>query len=196
MSLDQKLRRIEAKTMERQESERLMPFKTLEERMIKYKRELDVKYREDLENELRRLKDFELSKMRIDEANKYRLKLQEYREDMEQQSQDRLRELKLREAEAWERIKNRERDVDKMAFEVRQKQLRDEEVYRARENECKTKFDAEMMVLKNDRNSLGKTMKDYELKMKEYERDRVKRDKDALEECERYKSELQRQMQD
>lgn len=28
--------------------------------------------------------------------------------------QDKLRELKLREAEAWERIKNRERDLDKM----------------------------------------------------------------------------------
>jgi hypothetical protein len=27
--------------------------------------------------------------------------------------QDKLRELKLRESEAWERIKNRERDLDK-----------------------------------------------------------------------------------
>lgn len=34
----------------------------------------------------------------------------------------------MRESEAWERIKNRERDIDKQAFELRQKQLRDEDV--------------------------------------------------------------------
>lgn len=33
--------------------------------------------------------------------------------------QDKLRELKLKESEAWERVKNRERDLDKQQFEVR-----------------------------------------------------------------------------
>jgi len=37
MSLDQKLRKIDYNFMEKAELERLMPFKTLEERMIKYK---------------------------------------------------------------------------------------------------------------------------------------------------------------
>lgn len=96
-----------------------MPFKTLEERMLKFKRETDQKYRDDLESEVRRLKEFEMSKMRIEEAQKYRQKIQEYRDELELLQQDKLRELKLRESEAWERIKNRERDLDKLSFEVR-----------------------------------------------------------------------------
>lgn len=96
-----------------------MPFKTLEERMLKFKRETEQKYRDDLESEVRRLKEFEMSKMRIEEAQKYRQKIQEYRDELELLQQDKLRELKLRESEAWERIKNRERDLDKLSFEVR-----------------------------------------------------------------------------
>ena len=137
LTLDQKLRRIDHIQLDKSESERLMPFKTLEERMMKFKREQEIKYREDLDTEIRRLKEFEMSRMRIDEAHKYREKLQQYRDDMENLLADKLKELKIRESEAWERIKNRERDIDKQQFEVRQKQLRDEEVMRARENELK-----------------------------------------------------------
>jgi hypothetical protein len=45
-----------------------MPFKSLEERMLKYKRECDQKYQIDLEKEIKRLKDFELSKIKLEEA--------------------------------------------------------------------------------------------------------------------------------
>ena len=52
-----------------------MPFKTLEERMTKYKREMDKKYDDDLQREIARLRDFEVSKIRMEEAQKYRSKL-------------------------------------------------------------------------------------------------------------------------
>jgi hypothetical protein len=68
MDLDQKLRRIDYSYMEKVEVERVMPFKSLEERMLKYKRECDTKYKEDLESEIKRLKEFELSKLRMEEA--------------------------------------------------------------------------------------------------------------------------------
>lgn len=105
--------------MEKIEVERVLPFKSLEERMVKYKRECEAKYREDLDNEIRRLKEFEMSKIRMEEAQKYRAKLQEYRDEMESLHQDKLRELKVREQEAWDRIKNKERDLEKMSFEHR-----------------------------------------------------------------------------
>ena len=78
-----------------------------------------------------------MSRLRIEEAQKYREKLQSYRDDIERLQQEKLQELKVRESEAWDRIKNKERDLDKQQFELRQKQLRDEDVLRARENEIK-----------------------------------------------------------
>jgi len=68
LSLDQKLRNIDYGLMERVQVERAMPFKTLEERMTKYKRECDKKYAEDLQKEMARLRDFEVSKIRMEEA--------------------------------------------------------------------------------------------------------------------------------
>jgi len=61
--------------MEKVQVEKAMPFKSLEERMLKYKRECDQKYQIDLEKEIKRLKDFELSKIKLEEAQKYREKL-------------------------------------------------------------------------------------------------------------------------
>jgi oral-facial-digital syndrome 1 protein len=83
MSLEQKLKRIDSNLKDAADSERVAPFKTLEERMIKYKRELETKYQNDLEGEVRRLKEFELSKIRIEEAQRYRQKIQEYRDELE-----------------------------------------------------------------------------------------------------------------
>lgn len=164
--------------------------------MLKYKKEVEQKAREDLESEVRRLKEFELSKLRIEEAQKYRQKIQEYRDELEMLQNDKLRELKLREQEAWDRIKNRERDLDKQAFELRQRQLRDEEVLRARENETKKTLEVELVMAKNEREQLSKIQRDCEIRLKELEIHRVKLDKEHVEQIERYKSELQRSFQD
>lgn len=72
LSLEQKLRNIDHGLMDRVSAERAAPFKSLEERMLKYKRECDAQYKADLEKEIMRLKEFELSKIRMEEAAKYR----------------------------------------------------------------------------------------------------------------------------
>jgi hypothetical protein len=38
---------------------------------------------------------------------------------LEKLQQDKIKELKIRENEAWDRIKNKERDIDKISFEYR-----------------------------------------------------------------------------
>ena len=109
LSLDQKLKNIDYGLMERVQVERAMPFKTLEERMMKYKRESDQKYQDDLEKEIKRLKDFETSKIRMEEAQKYRQKLTQFTEEMEKLHLEKVKELKTREQETILRIKDKER---------------------------------------------------------------------------------------
>lgn len=151
MSLDQKLRNIDYGLMERVQVERAMPFKTLEERMMKYKREMDTKYQEDLEREIKRLRDFEVSKIRMDEAQKYRNKLAEFTEQMESLHLEKVKELKTREQETIQRIKNKEREVETVAYEHRQKVLRDEETLRYREADVKKTMEMELLLVKQER---------------------------------------------
>ena len=181
MSLEQKLKRIDTSLRDAADTERLLPFTTLEERLTKYKRELELKYQNDLEGEVRRLREFELSKIRIEEAQRYRTKVQEYRDELEALQQEKLRELKIREQEAWDRIKNRERDIDKQAFELRQRQIRDEEVLRARENETKKTLEVELLMARNERDTLAKSKREDELRLKDLELQRIKLDKEHVE---------------
>ena len=44
MSLDEKLRKIDHSFMDKLEIERVAPYKSLEEKMVKYKKEVDMKY--------------------------------------------------------------------------------------------------------------------------------------------------------
>ena len=63
------MKKIDYSYMEKVEvNKRVAPYKSLEEKLLKYKKESDAKYKEDLEGEIRRLRDFELSKMRMEEA--------------------------------------------------------------------------------------------------------------------------------
>ena len=102
----------------------------------------------------------------------------------------------MRESEAWERIKNRERDIDKQAFELRQKQLRDEDVQRARENEAKKTLEVELHMARSERDQLSKSQREIELKLKDVEAHRFKLDKEHIEAIERFKSEIQRSFAD
>ena len=148
MSLDQKLRNIDYGLMERVQIERAMPFKTLEERMLKYKREQDKKYQEDLDKEIARLRDFEVSKIRMEEAQKYRQKLNDFTEEMEKLHLDKVKELKQREQETIQRIRNKEREVEQVAFEHRQKVLKDEEMLRYKEADVKKTMEMVLLLVK------------------------------------------------
>ena len=79
LSLDEKLRRIDSNFLEQKDMERAAPFKSLEQRMIKYKQECEARYAADLQTEIRRLKEFEVSRIRIEEAGKYRDKMEAFR---------------------------------------------------------------------------------------------------------------------
>ena len=72
MNLDAKLRRIDFNFRDSVDAERAAPFKAMEEKMLKYKREMDIKYQNDLEAEVRRLREFESRKIRFEVEAKYR----------------------------------------------------------------------------------------------------------------------------
>ena len=59
--------------------------------------------------------------------------------------------------------------MDKQAFELRQCQLRDQEVLRARENETKKTLEVELLMAKNERDALSKSQREAEIRLKDLE---------------------------
>jgi hypothetical protein len=52
-----------------------MPYKSLEERMLRYKRDCDIKLRTEVKGEVERIREIEMSHVRLEEAAKYRAKI-------------------------------------------------------------------------------------------------------------------------
>jgi oral-facial-digital syndrome 1 protein len=157
--------------------ERVAPYKQMEGRILKMKNELEQRYKNDLANEITRLREFEVSRIRMEEAAKYRDKMEAFRTEMEQMHLEKVKELKLREQQALERIKARDMEVEKSAYEHRQKVLKDEELMRYRENDIKKTVEMELYLVKAEKDRMAKTIHDYEVKIGDMEQFKLRIEK-------------------
>jgi hypothetical protein len=74
--------------------------------------------------------------------------------------------------------------------------ITNEEILRARETEMKKTVEVELHMVKSERDTLSKSQRECELKLKDLELHRIKMDKEHIEALERYKSDLQRNFSD
>jgi hypothetical protein len=149
--------------------ERAAPFKQMEHRILKMKAELEQRYKIDLANEVSRLREFEVSRIRMEEAARYRDKMESFRTEMEQLHLEKVKELKLRETNAMDRLKCKELEVEKAAYEHRQKVLKDEELARYRENDVKKTVEMELYIVRAEKEKMVHSIHEYELKIADME---------------------------
>jgi hypothetical protein len=110
-----------------------MPFKTLEERMLKYKRDCDQRMREELLAEVSRVREVEMSHVRLEEAAKYRAKLQEFRNELDRMHKEKMKEIQMREKDTQDRCNQRDREIEGASYDHRQKVIQDLEMIRIKE---------------------------------------------------------------
>ena len=65
------------------------------------------------------MREFDVSRIRMEEAARYRDKMEAFRVEMETLHLDKVKELKIREQQVMDRIKQRECEVEKAAYEHR-----------------------------------------------------------------------------
>ena len=196
MSIDQRLKEIDFAMRDSLAAEKLMPYKVLEERMVKYKRECDERMRKEIEAQVKRVRELEVAQIRIEEAANYRKQVNEFQYELEAMHQEKIKELKTREREIMARCKEREREVESAAFEHRQKVIRDLEVMRVKESEMKKTVEMELMTIRAERESCAAKVRDAELKLKDLERLKIALEKKADNEIAEYRSKYERERED
>jgi len=157
--------------------ERAAPYKQMEQRINKIKHDLEARYRTDLESEVRRMKEFELSKMRMEEAAVYRDKLDNFRSEMEHLHIEKVKELKQREQAASDRLKSREQEIEKLAYEHRQKVLKDEELMRYKDADVKKTVEMELILVKNEKERMSRQIREYEQRVNDVEQLKLRLEK-------------------
>jgi hypothetical protein len=91
-----------------------------------------------------------------------------------------------------DRIRSRDQEVEKAAYEHRQKVLKDEELLRYRENDAKKTVEMELYFVKAEKDRMAHTIHDYESKLGDLEQLKLRLEKQKLEDIERFKSDYQR----
>ena len=115
---------------------------------------------------------------------------------MENLHLEKVKELKMREEAAMDRIKGKEREIEKAAYGHRQKVLSTEETMRLRENDVKKTVEMELVLVKNEKDRMAHTIMEYERKLAEMESFKLRLEKQHIEDIERFKSEYQRTFKD
>lgn len=166
----------------------MAPFKQMESRIQKMRSELEQRYKQDLANEIHRLREFEVSRIRMEEAARYRDKMEAFRVEMETLHLEKVKELKLREQQVMDRIKQREGEVEKAAYEHRQKVLKEEELLRYRETDAKKTVEMELYFVRAEKDRMAHTIRDYESKIADMEQFKLRLEKQKVEDTEKFKS--------
>jgi hypothetical protein len=163
--------------------ENLMPAKAIEEKMIKYQREIDAQYKCELDREILRMKEIENSNIRIEENKKYLKKLEEIRNEYEEEYNQKYENLKKREADFNFKIANKEKELEVSQYETRQKYLNQIESLKLKQEEIKIKYE-------NDLNMLSIKQEKLSIKEKDLDYLRENANRKVQEEIENFKNEF------
>eukprot|EP00898_Chlorokybus_atmophyticus_P001808 jgi/Chlat1/2628/Chrsp178S02469 len=151
----------------------------IEERMLRYRKEVEDRAREELSSHLERVRRFECGAVRMDEAARYRRQLDAAREQLEAVHADRLAALRSKEEAATLSLRRRQRDVEALAYEFRQKALAENEALRVRVEEGKEKCELRERAVRVEE----ERVKEREERVKERENEVAKLREHVLEQA-------------
>jgi len=101
---------------------------------------------------------------------------------MEKLHLDNVKELKGRENDTAQRIKEKERLVEQAAYEHRQKVLKDEEMLRYKEAEVKKTMEMELLLVKQERDKTKQLQVEYDQKLAEMTNIKLRLEKEMADE--------------
>jgi hypothetical protein len=166
-TMEDKLKSIEFAYL--QKSSDVPDAKTMEERMLRYRRECEARMRQELESEVTRIRELESSGVRLEEASKYRQELQKIRAETDHKYKEQLAMLRQREKESSDRLAFRERELDSREFVARQQAQKDAELLKARQAELHKSLQVELEGARIQRESWESKRRDVDSRLKELE---------------------------
>jgi hypothetical protein len=157
---DQQVRELHLSYTTRRETERLLPNKTIEERMIAFQRECEDRFRKDYESQLNQVRSMEMSRIRSEEANKKRVEIDLARKELEGSYQHRLQAHMDREAESMRIAADKARQASMLEYESRQRMQRELDDLRTREENSRRKIELETQGIRMLESRLKETQVD------------------------------------
>jgi DNA repair exonuclease SbcCD ATPase subunit len=187
--IEKKLDRIGVDYQGRLELDLKNQARMYEEKLTKMKREFEARLKAEVNAEVTRVREFEVSALRLEEAERYRMKMENYRSELEQSYQEKLAKLKDRERDTIEKCKTKMKEIENASHEHRQRILKDLELVKLKEEEVMSKRQLDMESIRMTREKVEEKDKILAEKAKDIEERERRYDNKLKEELEaqRYK---------
>ncbi|GAX79257.1 hypothetical protein CEUSTIGMA_g6697.t1 [Chlamydomonas eustigma] len=126
-----------------------------EERMAQYRQQLEEQSKLEMQRQVERVREVEVAAVRLEEAVKFRKQMEGERLELDRMHHDRLSKLRQREEEMMDKLRRQQRDVESIAYEHRQKIIKEEERLRNYKTEVQQQLDARQDQLRHIEAALG-----------------------------------------
>ncbi|KAG2450805.1 hypothetical protein HYH02_004642 [Chlamydomonas schloesseri] len=152
--LEVRMKQLEDEYQARLRNARLSPNAGVEERLAIYRQEVEEQAAAEVARQVERVREMEVAAARLDEASKARRALEAERLELDRLHSERLTKLRQREEEMMDKLRRQQRDVENVAYEYRQRILREEERLRNHKTEIQQQQDSRQEQLKQLERSL------------------------------------------
>ncbi|KAG2494257.1 hypothetical protein HYH03_007612 [Edaphochlamys debaryana] len=152
--MEMRLKQLEDEYQAKLRDARLSPNAGLEERLAIYRQEIEEQAAAEVARQVERIREMEVAAARLDEAAKARRAMEAERLELDRMHSERLGKLRQREEEMMDKLRRQQRDVENVAYEHRQRILREEERLRNWKTEVTQQVDGRQEQLKQLERSL------------------------------------------
>ncbi|KAL6750649.1 hypothetical protein V8C86DRAFT_789390 [Haematococcus lacustris] len=147
--LQMRMQQLEDSYSAKIRAERMQPAQGLEQHLALYRAEIEEQGRAEVARQVERIRGVEVPAARLEEGVKWRKALEGERMELERLHSERLAKLRAREEESNDKIKRQQREVESIAFEHRQRILREEERLRTWRAEASSQLQGREEQLKH-----------------------------------------------
>ncbi|XP_024527942.1 apical junction molecule-like [Selaginella moellendorffii] len=146
--------------------------RTAEERVTKLHRDFDKQVRAEVDAQVKRIREVEVAQARMDEAASYRRQLASARKDLDDMQRTLREQLAQQEATLEERFQAKQREVEFLAYQQRQRALETTEDIRTRTD--KLKLDTEVQERGWQRREEALQAREMQVKIREEDANHLK----------------------
>ncbi|CAM6041941.1 unnamed protein product [Sphagnum compactum] len=123
--------------LQTQQRNAMLPYRSLEDHITVLHQEFDGRVHAEVAMQVNRIREFEISAVRMEEAARFRRQLSRAREELEEIHKSRMGQIQAHEDSVLEHLLSKEKAIDALAYEQRQRVLADITSLRSREDELR-----------------------------------------------------------
>ena len=173
--------------------QRQEPRSNVEERLVSFQKRCDENAKKEISSEIERIRSVEIERMKMEERAKYRAMLDSEMHRLQEEHSAQLKAVTDRKNFIEDSLTRQKLEVERTAFDHRQRMLKEIELHRLREEETKRSREVDQRSLEVEKQRLVDLEREFQQQRSRFEQDRLSWTRRCEEDLAAFKADIKRQ---